>query len=94
MDLLNQKAVLLTICLLGNVALVADEDQLDESSPQSEQETNAVLEPKVSKDSDKNDSTPEPAQSKTQTSQPSELKPLVLNERIRSHANIDLPQDI
>ena len=95
MDLLSRKEVLLTICLFGSLALVADEDQPMETPQQTEQETKATLAPASSKEtSDKTDSANEPIQPPLETNQSSELKPLVLKERIRAHANIDFPQDI
>lgn len=97
MDILNRKTILATICLLSAVALIADEDQ-SETTPQLAGEApEAVLEPtspKTTETTDKEDTDAESVQSATQTSQSIELKPLVLKERIRAHANIDLPQDI
>ena len=94
MDLLNRKRVLMTVCLLGAFGLSADEHQSEETPQEPEQETQKVLEPMSTETSDQDQSSPEPIQSTTQTSQSTELKPLFLTERIRAHANIDLPQDI
>ena len=94
MDLLNQKGVLLAICLIGTVLLVADEDQSDEASQPSQLETNNSQASESEEISVDNDPLTGPAQDTTQSGHPTELKPLELKERIRAHANIDLPQDI
>lgn len=94
MDILNRKAVQVACCLLSAVVLIADENQSETAPQPAEETTEAVIEPKSPKTTDTEDTTAEPVQSTPQTGQPTELKPLVLKERIRAHANIDLPQDI
>ena len=94
MDLLNRKRALMSVCLIGAVLLGADEDQSDETTQRSETKTETVLAPSSPQTSVKDDAAVEPVQSQKQSSQSSELKPLILRERIRAHANIDLPQDI
>lgn len=97
MDILNRKAVLVACCLLSAVVLIADENQSETAPQPAGETTEAVIEPKspkTTKTTDMEDTTAEPVQSTPQTGQPTELKPLVLKERIRAHANIDLPQDI
>lgn len=94
MDLLNQKGVLLAFCLIGAVLLVADEDQSDETPQPSQLETKVVEERESEEISVNNEPPTGPDQDTTQSSHTTELKPLELKERIRAHANIDLPQDI
>lgn len=90
MDLLKRKANLLTICLLGAMVLVADEDESEETPQERDEKIERAVEP----NSPENNPASEPAPSPTRSTQSTELKPLELQERIRAHANIDLPQDI
>lgn len=94
MDLLKRKQLLLMLCLLGAPLVVADENQSDEVQQTSEHETNKELELKSTEPSVENNPSEEPVRSTTHASPATELKPLQLKERIRAHANIDLPQDI
>lgn len=94
MDLLNQKGLLLAICLIGAVLLAADEDQPEEAPQPTQLATEDIHEPESEKTPINEDPPTGPAQDMTQTSQATELKPLELKERIRAHANIDLPQNI
>ena len=94
MDLLNRKATLLTVCLLGAMVLVADDDESEDTPQQPNEKTQVAIEPNSPETPVENESISEPAHSNTQSSQSTELKPLELQERIRAHANIDLPQDI
>ena len=94
MDLLNQKGVLLAVCLVGALLLTADEDRSDEAPQPSQLATDDVQERESEETSENDDPIAGPDQDTTQSSHATELKPLELNERIRAHANIDLPQDI
>ncbi|MCY4130451.1 MAG: hypothetical protein OXG15_14550 [Gammaproteobacteria bacterium] len=95
MDLLNQKGLLLAICLVGAVLLAADEDQSDEAPQKSRLSTDDIHESQSEKTPvDEDDPPTGPVRDTKQSSQATELKPLELKERIRAHANIDLPQDI
>lgn len=84
----------MSVCLIGAVLLGADEERSDETTQRSEKKTETVLAPNPPQTSVKDDAAVEPVPSQTQSRQSSELKPLILRERIRAHANIDLPQDI
>ncbi len=94
MDSLKLKQPLLMLCLLSASLLVADENEPDEAQQTSEHETNKELELKSTEPSVENNPSEENVQSPTHASPATELKPLELKERIRAHANIDLPQDI
>ncbi|MCE2406150.1 MAG: hypothetical protein J4G19_01415 [Pseudomonadales bacterium] len=94
MALLDRKQPLLLLCLLSASLLVADENKSDEAQQMSEPEAEKVVELKSEEPIIENDRSKEPVQSPTQASPNTELKPLELRERIRAHANIDLPQDI
>ena len=95
MDLLNQKGLLLAICLTGAALLLAaDEGESDKDRPSSQLGTDESLEVKSELTNVKIEQPAEQAQDTTQRNQATDLKPLELRERIRAHANIDLPQDI
>ncbi|MCY4095337.1 MAG: hypothetical protein OXG05_09475 [Gammaproteobacteria bacterium] len=94
MDLLNAKKALVSVCLLGAVLLVADENGSDEVPVRLKQNAEQAQELKTTVSSDKKEHSQETTQSKTPSNQATDLKPLELKERIRAHANIDLPQDI
>lgn len=95
MDLLSRKEALLTICLLGAACLSADENQSDEApQPSQRAEEVALDDDKPTEPSDKKAPVSEPAETKTPSAPSAKLKPLELKERVRAHANIDLPQDI
>ena len=94
MDLLNPKRALITVSLLGAMLLTADESEPGESSERLPKKTDAEQELSSTDSSVTKESPQEPTQTKTSSSQATDLKPLELRERIRAHANIDLPQDI
>ena len=94
MDLLNQKGLLVVICLVGAVLLAADEDQSDEAPKPSQMSIEEVQEREPEETPVNKNPSAEPAHVTMPSSQTTELKPLELKERIRAHANIDLPQDI
>ena len=94
MDLLNPKKALISVCLLGALLLVADENGSDEVPKRLEQRAENVQGRKSADSNNKNETSPETTQTKTVSSQATDLKPLELQARIRAHANIDLPQDI
>lgn len=94
MDLLRSKRVLIAIAVVGAMLLTADENDSGETSERLQQHTEEAQVPASTDSTANKDSSPEPKQTKTIATQATDLKPLELQERIRAHANIDLPQDI
>lgn len=85
------RALVAAIGLVGAVLLVADEQKSDETpQPVSDK----VLDVESEETAVTDDAPIEAAKSTMESNQANELKPLELKERIRAHANIDLPQDI
>ncbi|MCY3859585.1 MAG: hypothetical protein OXG25_11835 [Gammaproteobacteria bacterium] len=94
MDLLKPKNALIGVCLLGAALISADENLHDDEPKRLEQTAENVQASKSTNSSVEKEPTPEPTGNKTPNRQATDLKPLELKERIRAHANIDLPQDI
>ena len=91
MAILSRKKVLLAICIVGAVLLAADEQKSDEAPRPVNDEIQELTPAETTVD---DDARTEPAEATEKSNQVNELKPLKLKERIRAHANIDLPQDI
>lgn len=93
MDLLKIVRIGVFTALLGSPATLAEEEAPPAPADASAQETQQQSDDATATATPAQDSQTA-TQSASPNAQPKELKPLELKERIRAHANIDLPQDI